>query len=223
MSIGFNLHLNGSKIKVEPEELAKYAAAKGLEELIPGRYSSLFVFNLMNLERVFLIDASPVIKEIMQLEGLGDGLQMKPATEFRGSQLKGLWHQHFFVVHPSAMAHNIQNHLGKHGLERLVAKMLPLGEVVTEAALNALTNAIVTESLEKRANAQKLTGEWIVFAKQHGKNYYLSIETHQQSDERVASNLRIACLPQFPFLSEYLTPHCCGSPNSLHGGTGQQR
>ncbi len=205
MGIGFHLNINGKKIKVEPEELENYASHHRLDEIIPGRYSSLFVFNLMNLERVFHIDTTPVIREIMHLEDQGPGLQMKPATEFRGEHLKGLWHQHFFVVHPSAMAHNIQNHLGKNGLAKLVAKHLPMGEVITESALSALSNAIVSESLEERADSEKLTGEWIIFAKENDKNYYLSIETHKQPDERVAGNLRVACLPQFPFLSKYLT------------------
>lgn len=204
MGIGFNLNINGNKIRVEPEELQKYAAYHRLDELIPGRYSSLFVLNLMNLERVFHIDTAPVIREIMHLEDRGPGLQMKPSTEFRGEHLKGLWHQHFFVVHPSALAHNIQNHLGKSGLGKLVSKHLPVGELITASALNALSHAIVTESLEERADAEKLTGEWIIFAKENDKNYYLSIEPHQQPDERMAGNLRVACLPQFPFLSKYL-------------------
>ncbi|MDQ1832766.1 hypothetical protein [Massilia scottii] len=205
MGIGFHLNINGNKIKVEPEELEKYAAHYKLNQIIPGRYSSLFIFNLMNLERVFHIDATPVISEIMHLEDQGPGLQMKPATEFRGEHLKGLWHQHFFVVHPSALANNIQSHLGKDGLKRLVTKHLPMGETITSSALKSLSHAIVMESLEARAEAEKLTGEWIIFAKEENKNYYLSIETHQQPDERVAGNLRVACLPQFPFLSKYLT------------------
>jgi hypothetical protein len=204
MAIGFHLNINGRKVGVEPAELEKYAASVRLHELIPGRYSALFVFNLMNLERIFNIDTAPVIKQIMHLEGQGSGLQMKPATEFRGEHLKGLWHQHFFVVHPSALAHNIQNHLGKDGLEKLVSEHLPMGETVTASMLNALSHAIVTESLEERADAEKLTGEWIIFAKDNGKNYYLSIETHEQRDEQIANNLRVACLPEFPFISRYL-------------------
>lgn len=203
MEIGFNLHLNGKKVRVEADELREYARHHRLDEMIPGRYSSLFVFNLMNLERVFHVEAEPVILEIKKMEGIGTGLSMKPASEFRGDVLKGLWHQHFFVNHPSAMAQNIQNHLGKHGLEKLVAKHLMMGEKLTKPMLDELTQAIVFGSIDERASAEKLTGEWIVFAKEAGENYYLSIETHQQLDERVASNLRVACLPEFPFLSKY--------------------
>jgi len=37
--------------------------------------------------------------------------------------------------------------------------------------------AIVVESLEARAESGKLTGEWIVFARENGKNYWAPRKT----------------------------------------------
>ncbi|WP_313171825.1 hypothetical protein [Massilia oculi] len=204
--IGFNMHLNGTKIRVEPEEIERYAAEHGLDQLIPGRYSSLFVFNLMSLERVSHIDVTPVIKEIQQLEGRGAGLQMKPATEFTGDRLKGLWHQHFFVTHPSALAQNILNQLRGGRLEALAKQHLSAEGPLSTSAIRDFTDALVTGSLEERAEAGRLTGEWIIFANEDKGKFYLSIETHNQDDNVIAQNLRTACLPQFPFLSKYPLP-----------------
>lgn len=211
MPIGFHMTIKGKKISPTAEELAQCARQHGLDDLIPGRYSPLFVFNLLNMDREFSIDTTPVIREIEHLEGKGPGLQMKPESQFsRNDHLRGLWHKHFFVIHPSSMAANIENHLRGGRMAKLVEKHLSGAEKVTEKMLSALSHAIVVESLEQRADDDELTGEWIVFAKENGLNYYLSIETHTQPDEQVAENLRVGCLPQFPFLSKYLDR---GMPN----------
>lgn len=118
----------------------------------------------MSLERVSHIDVTPVIKEIQQLEGRGAGLQMKPATEFTGDRLKGLWHQHFFVTHPSALAQNILSHLKGGRLEALAKQHLSAEGPLSTGAIRDFTDALVTGSLEDRAEAEKLTGEWIIFA-----------------------------------------------------------
>jgi len=95
--------------------------------------------------------------------------------------------------------------MGKNGLKNLVNEHLAVGETITAENLNALTHDIVTGSLEKRADAGKLTGEWIVFAKENGENIYLAIGTHSEPDEQLANNLRVTCVPEFPFLARYLT------------------
>lgn len=92
MKIGFNVHEGNSTYRVEHEQLAEYANLYGLESLIPGRYSWLFVFNLLMLERKNGIDPFSIIDEIKSLEGIGPPQQTKPATEFKGAHLKGLWH-----------------------------------------------------------------------------------------------------------------------------------
>ena len=36
---------------------------------------------------------------------------------------------------------------------------------------------------ENRTAARKLTGDWIIFAKQDGKNYYLDVATHEEGSD----------------------------------------
>ena len=205
--IGFNVHEGTSTYRVENEELAEYASLYGLESLISGRYSWLFVFNLMMLERKNGIAPFEIIDEIKSLEGVVPPRQTKPASEFKGTHLKGLWHKHFFAANLSLLAHNISNQLAGGKLEKLVTEVFDPNKsrVVTKEMIGELSRRVVVESLEDRAADNKLTGEWIVFAKHQGQNYYLCLTTHQSGDENIAQSIKAACLPQFSFLNSYLS------------------
>lgn len=205
--IGFNVHEGTSTYRVENEELVEYANLYGLESLIPERYSWLFVFNLMMLERKNGIAPFEIIDEIKCLEGVGPPQQTKPASEFKGAHLKGLWHKHFFAANLSLLAHNISNQLAGGKLEKLVTEIFDPNKspVVTKEMIGELSHRVVVESLEDRAADSKLTGEWIVFAKHQGQNYYLCLTTHESGDENIAQSIKAACLPQFPFLNTYVS------------------
>jgi len=205
--IGFNVHEGDSTYRVENEALVEYAKLYGLERLIPGRYSWLFVFNLMMLEQKSGVEPFFIIDEIKNLEGVGRSRQTKPASEFKGPHLNGLWHKHFFAANPSLLAHNITNQLAGGKLEKLVAEIFDPNKspVVTKEMIGELSHRVVVESLENRASDNKLTGEWIVFAKHQGQNYYLCLTTHESGDESIAQNIKTACLPQFAFLDTYVS------------------
>jgi len=206
LKIGFNVHEGNSTFRVENEELVEYANLYGIESLISGRFSWLFVFNLMMLERKNGIDPFSIIAEIKDLEGLGPSQQTKLASPFKGPHLKGFWHKHFFTANPSLFAHNIINQLANGNLEKHVAEVFDpkKSPVVTKEMISDFSKKVVTESLEERASANKLTGEWIVFAKHQGQNYYLCLTTHDLNDEIIAQNIKTVCLPQFVFLDKFL-------------------
>lgn len=207
MKIGFNVHEGSSTYRVENEELVEYANFYGLERLISGRYSWLFVFNLMMLERNNGIAPFSIIDEIKSLEGDVASQQTKPASEFKGAHLKGLWHKHFFAANLSLIAHNITNQLAGGKLAKLVEEVFDpkKNSVVSKEMIGELSHRVVVESLEDRASNSKLTGEWIVFAKHQGQNYYLCVATHNSGDENIAQSIKAACLPQFEFLSNHMS------------------
>lgn len=205
--IGFNVHEGSATYRVENEELVEYAKLYGLEGLIPGRYSSLFVFNLLMLERKNGVELFSIIDEIKSLEGVGPSLQTKPASEFKGPHLKGLWHKHFFAANPSLLGHNITNQLAGGKLEKLIAEIFDPNKspVVTKEMIKELSHRVVVESLEDRAADNKLTGEWIVFAKHQGQKYYLCLTNHESGDKNIAQSIKAACGPEFSFLSTYVS------------------
>ena len=64
---------------------------------------------------------------------------------------------------------------------------------------------MTTDQIEARADQEKMTGEWIVFAKHEGQNYYLTVSRHTdpkkpEEDKRLFWEIEQLCYRQFPFL-----------------------
>ena len=208
MEIGFNVHDNSSKRTIENEELVAYSKLHELEKIIPNRYSWLFVFHLLMLEQKNGVSPSSIINEIKILEGLLDEPpQTKPASAYKHAPLIGLWHKHFFAPHPSILAHNIKNQLARGKLEKLILEVFApkKSAAATMSMIDEMVYRVVVESLENRAKSSKLTGEWIVFAKHEGQNYYLCISNHESGYENISHNVKEVCIPQFPFLSNHVS------------------
>lgn len=206
MKLVFNVHFGESRQTITSDQLDELAVSYGLNRIAQGRYSSLFVLNLLLLERVDGIPHHFVVDEIKALEGLAPATGTKPAAEFSRAPLRGLWHKHFFVSMMSSTGHNIANHLAGDRLANLVAEVFDphKSPVITEEMINELAHRVTVESLESRAEQGKLTGEWMVFAKEAGRNHYLCIARHDAGDENIANHIRTTCVPQFPFLQRYV-------------------
>lgn len=197
----FRVHV-GADIKTFTEiELGEYANMIGLDQATPGRYSWLFVMQLYLHAEVNGIDPSMIVAELKSLEGGTQSVGTKPATEFTKEPLKGLWHKHFFSAH--FVGHNLVNHHAGGRLGKLVDQVMDPKQypVVTTELINKLTYEIVTGALEKREAQDKLTGEWIVFSKHGGKNYYLSLAMHDTGDQIIYDQIKSVCFRQFPFLN----------------------
>lgn len=152
----------------------------------------------------FGVSPHDVIEELQNLEN-GDGnTETKLATEFRRPPLASLWHKHFFSHH--FLITNIQNALKGGKLDRLVNDVMNPSKstIITKEMISELAHRVTHEPVEERANNQKLTGEWIVFAKEGGKNYYLCLNTHNAGDQQIADRIKNNCIREFPFLSAKL-------------------
>lgn len=199
------LHIAEQNITFSDQELIDYAEVFELNRFAPRRFSDLFVANLIVLDRFDGVSHFGILDEIKNLEGLDVKSFTKPATIFTGPHLRGFWHKHFVPNLPSVMAHNIENHLKGGKLEKIIHEVMHQDKspVVTKQMLDEFAERVVIGSFESRADKSKLTGEWIVFAKHEGKNYYLCISKHNVSNEDLAANIKNGCLRKFPFLSTY--------------------
>jgi hypothetical protein len=56
------------------------------------------------------------------------------------------------------------------------------------------------ESFEKREEEGRLTGQWIVFAKHEGRNYYLAVASHKENYQELYDRIVESCKEEFPFL-----------------------
>lgn len=199
--ISFNVHIGTEAKTITSAELERYAEACFLNLHAEGRYSQVFVLDMLMYERMHGIDPFEVTEEIRRLERSERSTRTKPATRFLRKPLEGLWHKHFFSAR--FMARNIVNHLGGGRLERLVDEIFDPDKsaVVTERMIDELAYRTSIESFEQRAHEGKLTGEWIVFAKHEGKNYYLCLATHRTSDQSIHDKIKAVCWHEFPFLA----------------------
>jgi hypothetical protein len=199
--VTFRVHLGDQEAEVTEKELLPYAKLIGLESLASGRYSWLFLLNLYLNERVQGVDSGMVMQEIRDLEAGTSTTGTKAATQFQRPPLQGLWHKHYFSGH--FVAHNILNQLSGDRIMNLASRVFDpsVSSVITEQMIRDFAYEVSHGSLEKRAEQKRLTGEWIVFAKHEGQNFYLCASTHTNGDQVIYDSIKSAVLLQFPFLN----------------------
>lgn len=204
--VTFRVHLNDQETELTEKELAPYAERIGLNRLAPGRYSWLFVLNLYLNEHLQGVDSGLLVQEMRDLEAGTSTTGTKPATQFQRPPLQGLWHKHYFSGH--FVAHNILNQLGGNKMSQLAEEVFDpaVSPVITEQMIRQFAHEVSHGALERRAEDNRLTGEWIVFSKHEGQNYYLCVSTHTNGDQVIYDSIRSAVLPQFPFLSLWESP-----------------
>lgn len=201
MQMTFKVKIGNSTETFTTETLARYAEGLRLDQYAKGRYSWCFVLDLLLHDRIYGIPPDHVIDEIRVLEGhSGQESATKPASEFRRVPLKGLWHKHYFSAR--FVAKNIQNQLGDNGLSSLIQEMFDTKTTPepTDEMLRELSDRVTFGQLEQRSEACALTGEWVVFAKHQGENFYLCLATHEMGDEKIYEKIKVSCWIQFPFL-----------------------
>lgn len=151
------------------------------------------------------IHPEKVIHEIDILEGVSKSKShTKPEDPFSRGVLnkKGLWKKHFFQA--GFIGKNIMNALQFdrkkskffEQLVRLVAKKTKSPEqfsfVLSDAIVRGVFGAKITQG--------ELTGEWIVFKKHQGENYYLTVASHDEDENVIFQRILTGCQSQFPFL-----------------------
>jgi hypothetical protein len=192
---------DGTESGVSESTVIEFAADVGLNSIVPGRYSKLFAFKLWLYVHIEGIEIPFIIEELKTLEGLpGEAVATKPATLFARPPLKGLWHKHFFSAR--LVGHNIATHMLGKRLEETVRRIFDPARspTVTREMIEELAHAVSHGALEERDNQGKLTGEWIVFAKHQGQNYYLTLATHLTEDQQTFDEITSMAYPEFPFL-----------------------
>ena len=71
-----------------------------------------------------------------------------------------------------------------------------------------LAHHLVLGALEQRSVARRMTGDWIIFAKHKGQNYYLDLAAHAEGEPgkqayRLFEKLKNGSSTEFPFLFEH--------------------
>jgi hypothetical protein len=169
-----------------------------------ARMSELLLFSIYVLEQSFRVSPRDVLNSIANLEAGEPPSGIKPATQFKKLPLKGIWHKHYFSA--VFLVNNIILALGKDGAEKLVDEVMGQSNspVITREMINDLTHRVVVGSFENRQADGKVTGEWLLFTKHGGKNYYLDLNTHGAGDTFIYDRIMEHCVPDFPDLKAWI-------------------
>jgi hypothetical protein len=199
-NFSFNVSLGEERRTISHEDLAPFADFIGLSKIAPGRFSWLFVVQVLLNDLISGVDPDMIVQEVKALESGKPSLGTKPASEFNREPLKGLWHKHYFSAH--FIGRNMSNYLSGGKLHQFLSEVLDPGKSpnVTREMIAEIAHRVVEEPLDVRANTEKLTGEWIVFAKHGGQNYYLCLAKHDTGDQAIYDQIDLVAFKQFPFL-----------------------
>ncbi|MEW6519242.1 MAG: hypothetical protein AB1461_07495 [Thermodesulfobacteriota bacterium] len=192
-------------VSISKEELRKYAESNlAFHGLDLDRISSIFVAQIYRLEQNRVLNIFQIMDEVKHLEALKRSSLTEKEGPFKGPILKGLHKKHFTDAH--FILKNIGNHLG-YGkdkmprLDRIIREAFKQNTsgCVDDGFINYIAHHTTVGAYEERAR-NCLTGEWIVFKKHKGKNYYLTLAAHDEGDENIMHRVEMACQFDFPFL-----------------------
>jgi hypothetical protein len=192
---------------VSREDLCGIFAMGGLRRETHSRCSTLFLAELYIRARSTVIPGDPakIIAEVRSLEGYGRETWTKEASLFEHRPLLGLWHKHYLADNGLAM--NIVQGLGGPKFKRLRSVIekqhRPGATHFTVDDVPRIAKA-VTDVYFERADRRQLTGEWIIFARHEGQNYYLCLGSHTDDDQELCDKIRQTCAGEFPFLDALL-------------------
>jgi hypothetical protein len=192
------------EIKADSRSLEVFASAYITDQDLRSRIAEKFWFDVLVHYLEFGIDPKEIVDAIENLEAGEPHNGVKPATEFTRHPLKGLWHKHYFTAR--FLPANISLALRKDGLKDTIESILDPVKypVITPEAIEELAHAVVSLPVEKRDADGKITGEWIIFAKHEGKNYYLSMAIHTTADQVIYDNIMKYSAKTFPDLKSWL-------------------
>lgn len=174
------------------------------DRLYADRISFAFVARLLEM-RSGLREQTIVIDELDVLEGLRPRSKTKAAEQFRYPPLHAFWHKHYSA--PRHILRNIGIRWNIYGKKQKALDAM-LSDVAAEygadpdAWQRVLAHRFVLNAYADRAGDQHLTGDWIIFGKHEGANYYLDLATHEEGNEpeRLLEKLRAGSAAEFPFL-----------------------
>lgn len=145
-----------------------------------------------------LLDASnphfnhfSVLDELDYLEGIKQNSRTKTEKQFKNKPLYPFWHKHFFLAKHLSKNISVRWNLhdgGNRDLTNLLDEVTENYGESPDVWPNFLTHRLVVQGFKERA-LRGLTGDWIIFAKHDGKNFYLDLATHEEGKECNAGNL----------------------------------
>lgn len=169
-----------------------------LEKRVESRFTSTFIIRLVDV-LANGADIEALLEAINNLE-LGVVDKMKPPKKFQHEPLKGLWHAHYQEVGLPSMCRNIKNQIkSDKKFKSEFHKILNDQDLSLSKKIDHLAEFSSSTQYKTRVANNLLTGEWIIYHIHNGKNYYLNVCSHSDSDVEIAEEIKEVSLFEFPF------------------------
>ena len=196
-------------VSINLVDVVSFSHDFSLDEDLYNRISILFWLKLYIFVRTRTMDVFPIIDEVKSLENIShfsmSGQEYNSVTkdsgQFKHPPLRGLWHKHFFTA--QFLAQNIlKAHAKKGAGKRRMEKFFTEheGAEIDQTILGLLADEMTTGAFKDTLDQKKLTGEWVVFSHNSGKNYYLTCSFHNRDHWLDYEEIKQFCVPEFPHL-----------------------
>lgn len=152
-------------------------------------------------DKIEFYNTSEILDLIGNLEN--DKLTGSP---FAGKKLNGYLHIHHstYASLGYSVVRNVKEYWYKNKKIRK-EKIQDFENIVTEYGNNNISAVAITMH-QKAISNRELKGEWLIYKKYDGKNYYLCLASHREGTNRIVSDTNIfdnkisKCLAEFPEL-----------------------
>lgn len=161
------------------------------------RVSTIFLAQsfLMQVNQVF--STFDLTQPIKVLEGLATPDGTGTEETFKHKPLQGLYKKHF--TSPRFLVKNLSNFahskLGRKHFQKLWNEALQASSngIIDENFTKYIAHHMTIDPIQIKSESQSMTGEWVVFHKYEGKNYYLTLAVHDEGDQTIYERVVLAC------------------------------
>jgi len=166
------------------------------------RISRCFWFDLLLLNARYGIWPGEVLRPVLDVENGEPSTGIKIATQFIREPLRGLWHKHWFSAR--FLPSNLLASANRRDSMDFIWDIAKEGDILTEDIIKQIAHRLTITAFQERSASKKVTGEWIIFLKRGGVNYYLCLGTHQTGDQRILDKITSICSLDFQDLQSWL-------------------
>lgn len=194
------------KISFDPDQLHEFKRQVTWNRPYADRISLGFALQMVQAWTT-LRESHHILDVIDELEGARPRLVLRSEAQFRHSPLHPFWHVHWTA--PRHMLRNIGIHWNLTGKGKRDSLTPMLQEVAKshghdpERWPGIVAYRLAIDGYKKRA-ARGLTGDWIIYGKHEGRNYYVALATHNEGEGenavKLSRKLKDGSAVEFPFL-----------------------
>jgi hypothetical protein len=191
-------------VSLSRQELLNWASESlAFYQLDLSRISTVYLAQVYALESHRIFDSFDLTHPIKVLEGSTNLDGTPPAKQFKHAPLTGLYKKHFTsarFIPQNLYNFQLSKFSDQYFQEALDEASRRSSGYVDDAFTGYLVHQMTIPPIEMRNRANRLTGEWVVFHRHEGRNYYLTLASHEEANEAIHERVVLACdFDKFPF------------------------